>query len=308
MQALVTRLYAAPVVLLALTTLFWAGNAVAGQLAVEEVRPLLLVFLRWAMVSAALWPMFGRELMAHWPTLRPRLRELVILAALGFTGFNALFYAAAYLTPAVNIGILQGSIPVFVLIFARVALGTRISLVQGIGVALTILGVVLVATRGAPQTILEIGLNGGDVLMVAACALYAFYTLGISRRPDVPGRALFLFFALVATAAALPLAIGEAILLGPTLPTAQGWLVTLYVAVFPSCLAQLFFLRGVDLIGPGRAGIFVNLVPVFAALLAVVLLGEAFAWFHGAALALVLGGIWLAQRPTARISRPGRSD
>ena len=80
------------------------------------------------------------------------------------------------------------------------------------------------------------------------------------------------------------------------LPTWQGWLVTLYVAIFPSCLAQLFYLRGVDLIGPGRAGVFVNLVPVFAAILAVALINEPFALFHAVALVLVIGGIWLAQR------------
>jgi drug/metabolite transporter (DMT)-like permease len=75
----------------------------------------------------------------------------------------------------------------------------------------------------------------------------------------------------------------------------QGWMVMLYVAIFPSCLAQLFFLRGVDLIGPGRAGVFINLVPVFAAVLGVGLLGEPFGWYHAVALALVIGGIWLAQ-------------
>ena len=70
----------------------------------------------------------------------------------------------------------------------------------------------------------------------------------------------------------------------------------LFVTLFPSFLAQIFFLRGVDLIGPGRAGVFVNLVPVFASGLAVVVLGEVFAWYHAAALVLVLGGIALANR------------
>jgi drug/metabolite transporter (DMT)-like permease len=84
------------------------------------------------------------------------------------------------------------------------------------------------------------------------------------------------------------------------MPTLQGWLVTLFVAVGPSCLAKLFYLRGVDLIGPGRAGVFVNLVPVFAAILAVALLGEPFAVYHAIALALVIGGIWLAQRAAGR--------
>lgn len=296
MATLVHRLYAAPMLLLALTTLFWAGNAIAGKLAVGEVRPLMLVFLRWALVSAVLWPLLGHEVRAHWPAIRPRIGRIAAMAALGFTAFNALFYAAAHLTPALNIGILQGAIPVFVLILAFALQGTRITAPQALGVALTIAGVVAVATRGAPGRLAEIGLNLGDLLMVAACALYAWYTIGISRRPSMPGRAFFTLLALIAAVAALPLAVAEALWLGWKAPTAEGWAVTLYVAVFPSCLAQLFFLRGVDLIGPGRAGVFVNLVPVFAALLAVVLLGEAFRLYHGVALGLVLGGIWLAQR------------
>lgn len=75
-----------------------------------------------------------------------------------------------------------------------------------------------------------------------------------------------------------------------------GWLVIFYIALCPSFLAQIFFIRGVELIGPNRAGVFVNLVPVFSAAMAIILLGEEFALYHGAALALVLGGIWIAEK------------
>ena len=95
------------------------------------------------------------------------------------------------------------------------------------------------------------------------------------------------------------LVVAEAFVSGLSMPTWQGWLVTLYVAIFPSCLAQLFFVRAVDLIGPGRTGVFVNLVPVFSAILAVVLINEPFHVFHAVALALVIGGIWLAERGRA---------
>ena len=80
------------------------------------------------------------------------------------------------------------------------------------------------------------------------------------------------------------------------LPTATGWGVLLFVVVFPSFLSQIFFLRAVDLVGPGRAGLFVNLVPIFAATLGVMVLGERFQTFHALALGFVLGGIWLAER------------
>jgi drug/metabolite transporter (DMT)-like permease len=296
----VDRLYQWPGVLLTLTAIFWAGNAVSGRLAVGHITPMMLVFLRWVLVLAVLWPLYGREVRAHWPQVQPKLGRIILMAFLGFTGFNVLFYMAAHYTSAINIGILQGSIPVIVLAGAFLLYGTRASLVQIAGVLITSVGVVVVATHGAPLSILEIGLNRGDLAMLAACLLYAFYTLSLRERPDMPGAAFFTLLALIAAATSLPLLAVEAAILGFSLPTWQGWLVTLYVAIFPSCLAQLFYVRGVDLIGPGRAGVFVNLVPVFAAILAVALINEPFAAFHAIALALVIGGIWLAQRRGSR--------
>ncbi len=293
---LTDRLYQMPALLLTLTAIFWAGNAVASRLAVGHISPFLLVFLRWVMVLAVLWPLYGSQVRAHWGKIRPRLGRITLMAILGFTGFNALFYTAGYYTSAINIGILQGSIPGVVLAGAYLMYGTRASLVQVAGVLITTVGVIVVATQGAPLSMLDIGLNRGDLAMLAACAFYAFYTLALRSRPEMPGIAFFTLLALISAITSLPLLVAEAAIYGLAMPTLQGWLVTLFVAIFPSCLAQLFFLRGVDLIGPGRAGVFVNLVPVFAAILAVVLISEPFAPFHAIALALVIGGIWLAQR------------
>jgi drug/metabolite transporter (DMT)-like permease len=293
------RLYQWPSVLLTLTAILWAGNAIAGRLAVGRIAPMQLVFLRWFLVLAVMWPLYGTEVRAHWPEIRPRLLSISVTAFLGLTGFTALFYLAAHATSAVNMGILQGSIPVVVLAVAFLTHGTKATLLQIVGVLITGLGVVVVATRGMPLSILQMGLNGGDLLVLAGCVFYAIYTVALRDRPAMSGPAFFTLLALISAIASLPLAVAEALIAGPSLPTWQGWLVTLYVAIFPSCVAQIFFLRGVDLIGPGRSGVFVNLVPVFTAILAVVLIGEPFALFHGVALALVLGGIWLAQRASA---------
>jgi drug/metabolite transporter (DMT)-like permease len=289
-------LYQWPSLLLTLTAVFWAGNAVAGRLAVGHVSPMMLVILRWAVVLAVLWPIYGGQVRAHWGEVRPRLGRITLMAFLGFTAFNVLFYWAAHTTSAINIGILQGSIPVAVLMGAFLMHGTRARLVQIAGVLITSVGVLVVATQGAPLSVLEIGLNRGDLAMLAACLLYAFYTVALRDRPNMPGAAFFTLLALIAALTSVPALAVEALVLGFAFPTWQGWLVILYVAIFPSCLAQLFYLRGVDLIGPGRAGVFVNLVPVFAAILAVTLIAEPFAAFHAVALALVIGGIWLAQR------------
>jgi drug/metabolite transporter (DMT)-like permease len=255
-----------------------------------------LVCLRWVLVLAVMWPLYGAELRAHWGEVRPQLLKLVVVGFLGLTGFNALFYVAAHSTTAVNIGILQGSVPVIVLAGAFLTYGTRATLIQIAGVLITGVGVVVVATHGQPLALLEIEFNRGDLLMLAACVLYAIYTVALRDRPRVPSAPFFTLLALISAVTSLPLAAIEAATTGWSMPTWQGLVVTLWVAIFPSTLAQIFFVRAVDLIGPGRTGVFVNLVPIFAAILAVVLLGEPFALFHAVALALVLGGIWLAQR------------
>ena len=289
-------LYDRPALLLVITMLCWGGNAIAGQLAIGEITPMQLVLVRWVVVLGLMWPLFGREALAHWPAAKPRFWRIAAMAFLGFTGFNALFYVASLDTTAVNVGILQGSIPVIVLIAAFAAHGDRVGVVQALGVAITLAGVALVATQGRPLDILELVWNRGDLVMLLACVFYALYAVLLRGRPAMPGTAFFTLMAPIAAVTAIPPAIAEAYLMEDYFwPTTSGLLLAGWVALFPSCLAQLFFLRGVDLIGPGRAGVYTNLVPVFAAGLAVLILGQTFSFYHGVALVLVLGGIAIAQ-------------
>ncbi len=292
-------LWSRPYLLLALTALMWGGNAVAGRLAVGEISPMVLTALRWAVAVAVLAVVARRDLAAAWPALRPRWASLALFGTMGFTAFNALFYVAAHHTTAVNLGIIQGAIPVVVLLGAFLVYGTPIRSLQVVGVALTLVGVATVAARGDPRVLASLAISPGDLYMLLASVLYAVYTLALRNRPPVSGLALFAAMAGAAAVSSLPLVAYEAAIGAAQWPTLKGWLILLYVGLFPSLLSQILFIRGVELIGPGRAGLFVNLVPVFAALLGVVILGEPFRWYHGLALALVLGGIWLAEQRRA---------
>ena len=138
--------------------------------------------------------------------------------------------------------------------------------------------------------------RSGDVWMLVACCLYAGYTVALRTRPPVPGLVFFAALAGVALLTSVPLMAYEVASGTVTWPTLRGWLIVLYVGLFPSFVSQVLFMRGVELIGPGRAGLFVNLVPIFGALLAVLILSERFAAYHAVGLTLVLGGIWLAER------------
>jgi drug/metabolite transporter (DMT)-like permease len=296
LHSLRTGLWGQAYVLLSLTALMWGGNAIAGRLAVGEISPMVLTCLRWVFVVGVMIPLVGRQVVAEWAKIRARWIFTILMGAFGFTAFNGLFYAAAHHTTAVNLTIFQGAIPVLVLLGTVLFFGARVIPLQVLGMIVTILGVVLVSVKADMEILRTLSLNIGDVWMLVACLFYAGYTLGLRHRPAIPGLVFFAAMAAVAFVSSLPL-IGLEIARGTAqFPTPTGWLILLYVAVMPSLLSQLFFIRGVELIGPARAGLFVNLVPVFGALLAVLLLGEPFATYHALGLVLVLGGIWLAEQ------------
>ncbi|MTI18906.1 DMT family transporter [Rhodobacteraceae bacterium RKSG542] len=286
--------------LLMITAMMWAGNSIAGKLAVGEVSPLVVVFLRWAIVSGLMLTFYGKKLIAHWKTIAPHIVGIALMAAFGFTGFNALFYIAAHDTSALNIGILQGSVPMLVALGALFVFGDRITFAQFIGILFTLGGVIAIASEGNLQRLVELEINPGDGLMIIACVFYAGYTLGLRSRPKVPALVFFTVTSSVAAIVSFPLVGYEMATETALWPTFEGWLIVLYIALFPSFIAQIFFMRGVELIGPARAGLFVNLIPIFGAVFAVVLLGETFRFYHAAGLSLVLGGIWISEHFAAK--------
>lgn len=281
--------------LLTIAAFAWGGNVVASHYAIGAVSPLALTTLRWAVVVAIFVALGPRKLINDWPLLRPHWRFAVLLGAVGYTVFSAMLFIAAYFTPAVNLAILQGTLPAMVLTGAWLAHGTRVTPTQAAGVLVTLAGVLVVAFRGDVRALATLRFNGGDLLMLVGCVSYAGYALALRARPEVPAMSFFFLMAAGACLSSLPF-LGLEVALGQVQwPTLRGWAVVLFVGLGPSLIAQRAFMRGVELIGPGRAGLFVNLVPVFGAALSVALLGERFAAYHALALALVLAGILLAE-------------
>lgn len=282
--------------ILAGTMLLWGGNVVAGKWAVGEVSPQVLTCLRWAFACLVLALPARAGLRAEWGRLRPHWPYVLLMGACGYTLYASLFYAAGLYTTGINIALFQGSIPVLVILINygvhRVAVGGA----QALGVAVTLAGAVVAATHGDWRVLTHFGFNLGDVLMLAACLFYAGYTVALGARPKVSGLTFFTAMALAAFLTALPPLAAEWALGHTIWPTPKGWLIVAFVALGPSLLAQLGFMRGVELIGPNRAGLFVNFVPIFGAGLAVVFLGEPFRWNDALALGLVIGGIAIAER------------
>lgn len=288
-------LYRQPTLLLVLTTMMWAGNGVAGKLAVGAIAPMTLVFWRWVIACGVLALIARDDVKRDWAAMRPHLRAIFLMGALGFTGFNALFYASAHYTSAVNMTILQGAIPVFVLLGALIFHRVRASAIQILGVVVTLAGVATIAAQGRLETLRHLTFNIGDVFLIVACVFYAGYTLALRNRPQVSPLSFFTMLAIAACITSVPLFLLEVMRGQFIVPDLKGYLVLIYAGIFPSLVSQLFFMRSVTIVGPGRAGIFTNLVPVFGSLFAVVLLGEPFHLYHIIALVLVIGGILIAE-------------
>ncbi len=290
---ILSRAYSSAPFLLFLATLGWGSNTIASRLAVGEISPMLLIFFRWGFVVVILLSLYWRQMIDEWPIIRPRLKWLLIMGGCGLSLFNAFFYIAAHSTTAVNLGIIQSTMPGMILLGSFMFFGDRINRLQFSGLLLTLLGVGVIVTQGSFEQLMQLTFNHGDLLMIFACSFYAMYTVGLKSRPKISGMVMLAYFSVAAFLMTIPLMIFESFIYGTVMPGVKGFAIVFYIAIVPSFLSQIFFMRGVDLIGPGSAGLYANLVPIFSAIMAVLLLSEEFALFHLAAMLLVFGGIGL---------------
>ncbi len=281
---------------LTITTAGWGGNAVAGKLAVGHVSPAMLTSLRWAVAILILVPFAWPHLRREWPVIRANALMLLFLGVLGFTLFNNFLYLGLIYTSAINGAILQAATPLVIFIASFVLLRQRTMAAQLIGFCISVVGVILVATDGAPSRLLDLDIAFGDALLLLAVLCYGLYTVALRWKPQLHWLSLMTMLAVAAFIGSLPFALWEGVTGRLLFPDAQGWLVVLYAATIASIVSQVLYIRGNEMIGGNRAGLFFNLVPIFGTLFAVVILGEKLQAYHLIALALVLGGIALAER------------
>ncbi|HVY52240.1 MAG TPA: DMT family transporter [Devosia sp.] len=289
-----------PYMLLVLCNLFWGGNVVAGKAAVGNIDPYALMLLRWAGAALVLLPFAIGPLKEDWPTIRRSWWLYLFYGVVGYATFNVLVYVAAHFTSGVNNAIDQVAINILVMLFNFVLFRTRVKALQLIGVAVTIVGVAITATHGDLARILSLDINFGDLLVLLASLSYAIYSISLRWRPRSNWLS-FLFasfmgavLASIVFQAGLGGGFGHFIAAVPTI-TPLGWIIVAYTILFPSLVSQMFYVRGLELIGANRASLFINLIPLFGALGSVVILGERLEVFHLIAGALIVAGIALAE-------------
>jgi len=288
--------------LLTLPPLMWAGNAVVGRVVADQVSPMTLNLLRWSIAFVLLLPLAAPVLHPSSPLWRS-WRRFASLSLLAIGGYNALLYLSLNTSTPVNVTLVGSITPVFMLLIGRLFFAKTISIRQWFGAALSILGVMVVLSRGELDVLLQVRLVPGDVYMLLASAGWSYYSWMLVHPTSEPSSirsnwSAFLLAQIVFGLGWSSLFASSEWALGlgrftPSWPMAAA---LLFIAVCPALLAYRAWGAGVTRAGPSVAGFFINLTPLFTALLSSVFLGEVPHLYHAAAFAMIVGGIAVSSR------------
>ena len=288
-----------PYLLLSITALCWAGNAIVGRLAAGHIAPVTLSFLRWSIAFLIILPFAWKHLARDWAAIRARLGIMIVLSITGIGAFNTLQYWALEHTQALNTLLLQSAGPLFIAGWSLLLLGVRLTLAQACGIAVSLTGVLVILLHGDLTTLKNIEFNRGDLIFLVALVIFGLYSVLSLKRPAIHGLSFVAFTFGAGAAGLIPLFIWE-LFTRPVLVLDGANLLTLfYVAVFPSTVAYICFNRGVQMIGANRAAPFFHVIPVFGTAMSIVFLGEHPQAFHFIGFALVLTGVLVASRKPA---------
>jgi len=286
-------------VFLTLPPLFWASNAVLGRMVADTIGPLVLNTMRWVLAGLFLLPFALRPLIAHRQVLRERWRMLALMGFLAIGAYNSLQYLGLQTSTPLNITLIGSSGPVFIVVLGALFFREPMTRRQIGGGLLSMLGVLAVLARGEPAALLGMRINAGDLYMLLATVCWSFYTWLLRRHRPVELSQYELLLVQIGWGVLffLPLTLGE-IWLGimPTRWDGESALVMVYVALFPALISYVCWDRGVARVGAQLPVFFTNLTPLFTAVMAALLLGEAPHSYHLLGLLLIIGGIALARR------------
>lgn len=287
---------ASPYLLLTLTALFWAGNAVLARALHTLLPPATMAFWRWVLALLLLSPFVLRPMYEERSLLTAGWKRLALLGVLGVGCYNTFLYAALQTTTATNGVLINSMTPLLIVLMGRVLFGVRMTRRQQVGILLSLVGVIGIVSRGDIAVLVRLDFNHGDLLLVGGALTWALYTVLLRWRPAGIGTLAFLGATVISgiVLLMLPLYLIELASGRIAVWNAVTGAGMVYFALFPSILAYLFWSSGVHKIGANRAGLFLHLVPVFGVALAVTFLGERLHLFHLAGAAAIFTGIYLS--------------
>ena len=272
------RLGNAPYFLLAVAALFWGGNAVAGKFLAGSLPPVTISFTRLAIGVLIMSPVIFRLFKNERAALKEHFKLLLFLAVTGVIGFNLLIYWAVNYTTAINATLLNSTSPLFIFLLSALLIGEKMELKYWISLVISMLGVLVVITHGSVERMLALQFNIGDLIMVLAVILWALYSIYIKKiSGKLPSLAIFGFTLTIGFLLMIPAVAIELSMVAVGTVGLPEWTALLYIGIFPSLCSFLLWNRGVAMIGPSKASISLNLIPVFGTLFAFFVLGEVIA-------------------------------
>ena len=282
--------------LLAMASLFWAGNIVIARAFRAELPPLGLTFWRWTLAALIFLPFAWPMVRKQWPVIRREARFIAVLSLLGLSGFGSLMYLGLQSTTALNASFIMAMCPVVIPLVAWLATRVAISGLHAVGIIVSAIGAVAIISAGNPLGLFDGDLNNGDLMVLGAMLIWSIYSVVVRHRPkDLHPYALLLTTMALGGLVMLPLWLWEATT--RPMPLTTDVLVAIgYIAVFPSIGAYFCFNRGIEVVGPTKGGLAMHLVPLFGALLAVLFLGETFHAYHAAGILAIFLGVGLVTR------------
>lgn len=290
-------LYKNPYLLLTLTALFWSGNFVLARAIHADIPPMALSFWRWVIALTLLLPFVIKPLKQQWPLLKGQWGRVVLLALTGISGFNSLVYLGTQYTNATNALLINAFIPVLTILLSWFFLHLHLARAQFIGVAISVVGVMVILSRGDWQVFTAMSFNRGDLLIFVAAISWALYTVWMKGLDVRINRIVFLAVIIfIGIVGILPFYLWEwmhspALILNREMVASFA-----YVGIFPSILAVWFYNYGVAEVGPARASLFIHLMPVFGTLMSIAFLGESFYLYHVIGISAIFSGIFLSTR------------
>lgn len=282
--------------LLSLTALFWAGNFVLARAMHLVVSPIVMAEMRWLLALLIIFPFLLPRLkknkaiiVQHWPIL-------TLLSILSVACFNTFIYVGLTITTATNATILQSVIPIAILVLSAFYLKELVSKQQWFGVFISLAGVLTLITKGDISSLLNYSINQGDIYVLIGVLFWATYSILLRFRPvALDGFTFFGVTVLVGSIALLPFSLIEYHYYSPTIIwQSSTFLTILYMAIFPSILAYIFWNKGVSELGAAKAGLFIHLMPCFGLILSSFFLNEEIYLFHIGGMLLIFCGIYLA--------------
>lgn len=276
-----------------LAVLIWSLNIAVTRYVVDYISPVSISFYRWLVAFWVLTPFMAKPVWRERALVQQHWKKLAVLAAFGMVLYQGLGYTAAHYTTATNMGIINAFIPVFTIFVSLFMLKDIPNRFAVIGSILSFLGLLYVMAQGNLAGLIQSGGHLGDIMMVLAVFFYAFYGVFLKKwQLQIPLMISLYIQIIFALLYHLPFVLW----LGLDTINPQNISSVLYAGIFPSLIAPLVWMLAVQMIGPNRTSIFMNLMPVFTAIIANIWLGEAWTMYHSMGGAIILLGILLAQR------------